>query len=546
MPGRRVTLKEKVDQQTRELALSEARFRDVILNNVDGVLILDRHGTILFLNPAAEHLLGRKKKTLLGSIFGFPVVAGETAELDILRDDAPVRTVEMRVVKTRWEGRPALLASLRDITERKQSEQKAHAEAAISTALAQVGQTLMTAFGTPSVLARFCQVVVDVLDGTWGITYTWNPKIERYEPTVSFGVPSRAWPQCGQHPVSDHDLRMLLGRPRIRQYFQVVVSPIQKVLPPFLASAPPMTVGLLLIIPRGDGHADLQMVGYDGPRELTHLQEDIALGVGQIASLAFVHERLFEQLEHANNFKSDFLATMSHELRTPLSVIMGYADLLLEGEFGRVNTQQADVLWRMNKSARELLDVVAAALDVSRLEAGRMPVEVAEVDLASLVDEISTEMKRLPSGIRSNVEWVVVSSLPRLWADRGKLKYVLKNIIGYMDQCTEVGALKIAVEQRAGGIEFRVVSTGVGARQEELSHVAVLLQKTDEATSQSDLGLGLYTTRRLVHLLDGSLTLQAQPGGDATFTVRIPHGSRKRTRSGPRGRKREHLVQSGS
>lgn len=107
-------------KQAEDLLLaSEANLRNIIEKNADGIIVVNKNGVVRFVNPAAEALFGRKTETLLGQFFGFPVVAGETAEIDILRDGGEIKIAEMNVVETTWEGEKAYLASLRDVTEHK-------------------------------------------------------------------------------------------------------------------------------------------------------------------------------------------------------------------------------------------------------------------------------------------------------------------------------------------------------------------------------------------------------------------------------------------
>ncbi|HZS04030.1 MAG TPA: ATP-binding protein [Blastocatellia bacterium] len=113
-----------LEQCTRELQSAETRLRNLITRNADGIIIVDHEGVVRFVNPAAESLFNRRAAALLGSQFGFPLVAGETTEMDVLRGGGETAVAEMRVVETEWEGEPALLASLRDITERKRAEEE--------------------------------------------------------------------------------------------------------------------------------------------------------------------------------------------------------------------------------------------------------------------------------------------------------------------------------------------------------------------------------------------------------------------------------------
>ena len=111
-------------EKTRELQASEARFRTIIEKDADGILIVDKNAILRFINPAAEAILERSAEELVGQWFGFPMLAGEKADLDLVREDGRPRVAEMRVVKISWEGQPAYLATLRDVTDRKQAAEE--------------------------------------------------------------------------------------------------------------------------------------------------------------------------------------------------------------------------------------------------------------------------------------------------------------------------------------------------------------------------------------------------------------------------------------
>ena len=122
MAEERQRLEAELSQRTRELQASEARLYHIIEKNADGIIVVDRSGVVRFVNPAAETLLGREAEDLLDQVLGLPLVAGEATEIDVLRGDGTTGVAEMRVVDIEWEGQPAALASLRDITQRKQME----------------------------------------------------------------------------------------------------------------------------------------------------------------------------------------------------------------------------------------------------------------------------------------------------------------------------------------------------------------------------------------------------------------------------------------
>src|SRR5262249_9006824 len=129
--------------------------------------------------------------------------------------------------------------------------------------------------------------------------------------------------------------------------------------------------------------------------------------------------RATEAAQAANRAKSEFLATMSHELRTPLHVILNFTDLLLEETFGTLSEEQAHPLRRIYGNARELLDLITAVLDVSRLEAGRLPMEIQTVELPVLLEEIKAETQGVQEQSTLNFVWKVEGELPLLHTDAG-------------------------------------------------------------------------------------------------------------------------------
>jgi signal transduction histidine kinase len=119
-------IRAELERQARALQSSEARLRNIIEKNADGIIIVNGNGIVSLVNPAAESIFGRKIEELLGQPFGFPVVGGETTELDIMRRDGERVVADMRVVEIEWEGENAYLASLHDVTERKRAEEALH------------------------------------------------------------------------------------------------------------------------------------------------------------------------------------------------------------------------------------------------------------------------------------------------------------------------------------------------------------------------------------------------------------------------------------
>ncbi|NJN66897.1 MAG: GAF domain-containing protein [Chloroflexaceae bacterium] len=154
----------ELSRANQELQAKEARFRTIIERNADGMIIVDSLGVMRFVNPAAEHLFGRCAEELLGESFGFPVVAGETTELDVIRQDGKPGMVEMRVVEIEWEGCRASLATFRDITERAYAEARRMTRFAVTSILARASTLAET---IPGVLQAICEYARWELGEMW-------------------------------------------------------------------------------------------------------------------------------------------------------------------------------------------------------------------------------------------------------------------------------------------------------------------------------------------------------------------------------------------
>lgn len=249
----------------------------------------------------------------------------------------------------------------------------------------------------------------------------------------------------------------------------------------------------------------------------------IAEGIARLGALAIENARLLGELERANSVKSEFVATMSHELRTPLNVILGYHDLLLDGAFGALDAEQADTITRAQNQARVLLELVNETLDLSRLDAGKVELDLAAVDVAALLAGIDAETRELQQRSAVAVRWQVAPGL-RLRSDPGKLKVVVKNLFQNALKFTPAGEVVVAAVAAGDGIDLSVRDTGIGIPPEARQLVFEAFRQVDGSLTRrhGGAGLGLYIVRRLVEALGGSIALDSEVGAGSTFRVHVP------------------------
>lgn len=270
---------------------------------------------------------------------------------------------------------------------------------------------------------------------------------------------------------------------------------------------------------------------HEAEKAMARLLDEVLALRQQVASLqVFAAERsqaeaemrrAKEVAETADRAKTEFIATLSHELRTPLSVILGYIELMLDEGFGALPVKQKDVLDRIQQNSRQLLELISGLLDLSRLDAGRLPVEFSEVGVPDLLRAVERETFGLRSQSPLHFIWQINDSLPPVCTDPAKLKVVIKNLIGNAIKFTREGSITVETQPHAGGVEIRVADTGIGIPKDSLPVIFEPFQQLDAAPHQGT-GLGLHIVKRLLTLLGGSITVESEVGRGSTFCVWVP------------------------
>ena len=234
--------------------------------------------------------------------------------------------------------------------------------------------------------------------------------------------------------------------------------------------------------------------------------------------------RLYEELEAVSLHKSKFLASMSHELRTPLNAIIGFSQVLREGMFGEINPKQEEYLDDILTSANHLLALINDVLDLSKVEAGQVQLQIAPFSLRETLERsvVMVRERAIENGVR--IEYVPADGLDLVSGDERRIRQVIVNLLSNAVKFTPSGG---AVDMRAtrvnGEVRIFVVDTGPGIAPEDHARIFEEFQQTEAGLRQREgTGLGLALSKRLVELHGGRIWVHSEPGKGSTFAFTLP------------------------
>jgi adenylate cyclase len=235
-------------------------------------------------------------------------------------------------------------------------------------------------------------------------------------------------------------------------------------------------------------------------------------------------EQARELSEVANRTKSQFLANMSHELRTPLNAIIGYSEILQEDAADSDQEQFVPDLKKIEGAGRHLLGLINDILDLSKVEAGKMDVFIEEIEISSLLHEVTSIITPLVAKNGNTLELRMANGIGNMRTDRTKVKQCLLNVLSNASKFTQDGKLILAVERLATDrsmIQMTISDTGIGMSPEQLGRLFQAFSQADASTTKKfgGTGLGLAITRHFCRLLGGDITVASRVGKGSTFTI---------------------------
>jgi PAS domain S-box-containing protein len=465
-----------------------------------------------------------------------------SGEFRVIPPEGELRWVHgyAKVLPGDTEGSVRVVGTLQDITGRKAGEEeraqlireqaaRAEAESARRQAafLAEVGATLASTLDDGATLASIARLAVpEVAD--WAVVLVVND-----------GVPE---PVAAEHadPSRLADLWELARRPSdpsnsggVYDVIRTGEARLFPTLPPFQQMADPALVRLfekvgytsMMLVPlraRNNtfGCLSLGAVG----RRFTDADLSLARSLAERGALAADNARLYREAQDANRMKDEFLATLSHELRTPLNAIVGWTKLLQDGQLDA--STQARAISTIDRNARAQTQLIEDILDVSRIVAGKLNLDVRAMDLGAVIEGALDSVRHAAEakGVRLMTE--IARTVGPFEGDPDRLQQVAWNLVSNAIKfSTRGGTVRVRLRQDGDQAEISVQDDGLGIKAEFLPHVFERFRQADSSSTRphGGLGLGLAIVRHLVELHGGLVEVaSAGEGKGATFTVRLP------------------------
>ncbi len=545
----------------QELLHSELIHRAVLETALDCIVTIDQNSRIREFNPAAARAFGRSREEVIGQDLaqvlippqyreehyrgmsrylesGEARVLNKRIEVSALRADGEEFPIELAITRIDVPGPALFTAYIRDITERKRSENLLRERMRLAALQADIGVALTTAATLPEMLRKCTDTIVEHLEAAFARIWTVDSEGAMLELQASSGLYTHINGAHARVPIGQLKIGLIAAERKPHLTNNVTTDPrvgdrawAQREGMVAFAGYPLVVEDTLI------GVIGLFAKHELGPETLTSLESianSVALGIERKRAEAALREAR-DAAEAASRAKSDFLASMSHELRTPLNAIIGYSEMLQEEAEDVGEQSMLKDLAKIHSAGRHLLGLISDILDLSKIEAGRMELFPEAFGVEAAVRDVAGTVETLVAKNGNHLQVEIGPDLGEMYSDLTKTRQTLFNLLSNAAKFTRNGKITLRVEREASeadSIRFIVTDTGSGIPTERLGELFQPFTQlhNPRRVGAGGTGLGLAITKRFCEMMGGSIAVKSRVGVGSTFTVVLPRSIRPEQR----------------
>jgi signal transduction histidine kinase len=405
-------------------------------------------------------------------------------------------------------------------------------------ALGEVSQAVSSTLKLDNVLDTIVAKAVQLSSTTGGSIYVFDPQQQKFELRASYGMDAATIAAFAAYKVeiSEKNVAMALARQ----------EPVQ--IPDFRDEPEGPIKGLIL----GSGYravlvapllwqdeiAGLLVVRRKAPGAFPKSTIDLIKTFAAQSVQAIENARLFSELEEKSlqveiesRHKSQFLANMSHELRTPLNAILGYTELVLDRIYGEIPGRMRGVMERVQFNGHHLLKLINDVLDLAKIEAGQLTLEMAEYSMKDVVEGVLDSVEPLAGEKRIALRGEISADLPLGWGDERRVRQVLLNLVGNAIKFTDAGEVSVRSSAADRLLLVAVKDSGSGISEADQGRIFDEFQQADSSSirRKGGTGLGLSIAKRIIEMHGGCIWVESTLGEGSTFSFALPIAQEKKT-----------------
>ena len=483
-----------------------------------------------------EYTYAAKDFEAVRTVLGVPILKGDdllgVMTLNRLKDEvSPFSHQQITLVETFADQAAIAIDNVRLLDElRRRTDQLGRSVSELQ-ALGEVSQAVNSTLDLETVLSTIVGKAVQLSGTEAGAIYGYDGQWHEFRLRATYGMDQALIDALSRRHIGldDPTVAEVFAQREPTQVADLREEPVSDINEITLRAGYRARMAAPLLA--GEGIVGMLVVRRRTPGEFAKNTVDLIKTFAAQSALAIQNARLFHeiedksrQLEVASQHKSQFLANMSHELRTPLNAILGYTELMVDGACGEPSEKMLGILKRLEANGKHLLGLINDVLDLSKIEAGQLVLELSEYSVQDIAQTVRSTLEPLAADKKLGFKVEVAPDLPPGRGDGRRLTQVLINLVGNAIKFTDAGEVVIKATASDGSFHLSVRDTGPGISAADQTKLFQEFQQADNAITRKKggTGLGLAISKRIIEMHGGRIWVNSIVGQGSTFSFTLP------------------------